>query len=203
MKDRIWPFVVGNNLFPIVLIALAGIAYLHFARSTERAPPIQETPSPAPIPKYVEKIIEKHHYLPSPDGKYQIQFLPKQELEKQRPGSVSPEVIRDKNQEIVARTEIEPTKYRTQVDAVRRVDPDRGIVDFRLDTRRLPRKFFDLKQEWHGGIYYGVTGDNILEAEARVNPLRLGAIETVVKGRVGVERNGGDLNGAVLVGIEY
>lgn len=204
MKDRIWPFVVGNNLFPIALCVLLFIAYLKYAHGPEQSPAKASVSTPAKVPKYVEKIIEKHHYIPGPGNNgYRIEFLPKKELESKAPGSVAPDVLSNDNAEVVARTEIEPSKYRTQVDAIRHVDPDRKVIDFRLDTRKLPRKFFDLKREWHGGIYYGILGRDILEAELALHPLRIGPVETVVRTTIGVDRDGSDLNGTLQVGIGF
>jgi hypothetical protein len=196
---RILSFVATSNLVPIALIVLAGFAYLKYARTPA---PVPATPGPvteAAVPKYVQKI-EHHHYYP-PAGTVE-QVLPKEDLEAAKPGSVSQDVLQDNAAQIVARTEIPAHGGPTQVDAIRRQGPD-NVARYSLDYRQLPPPFFDAKKEIRGGLYYGVAGENILEAEARLLPLRIGPIEGAVKGRVGLERDGHRLNGALLVGIEF
>lgn len=201
MKERIWPFVLGNNLIPVALIVLLTFAYLKYAPPTPPAltkPTVPQTASP---PKYVEKIIEKHYYTNIGEGG-RFFYLPKEELEKERPGSVSPEVLHDNNSQVVARTEIPPHKGNTQIDAIRKQD-DTGVARFHIDYRQLPPPFFSLKREIHGGIYYGLTGENILEGEVKINPLRIGPVETAIKARVGLEREDNRFNGQLLLGVEY
>jgi hypothetical protein len=201
VKDRLWLFVIGSNLSLIVLIALIGIVYLKYVRPTSETPSTKTiVTAAAPVPKYVERIIEKHHYLP-PSGA-RIEFLPKGELEAARPGSVTPEVLQDNTVQVVARSEVPPNAGPTMVDAIRK-EAD-GTVTYRLDYRPLPRAFFDLKKEYHVGLYGGLgsNGGKLLEAEGRFLPLRVGPVELVARTRMGFDDKEG-FYGAILFGVEH
>lgn len=204
---RIWSFATGNNLVPLVLIGLlAFFAYQRYARVIESKG--ENKPGPvvsAPSPKYVERIIEKHYYTEVVPG-VKEQILPKAELEKERPGSVSPAVKADNNADVVARIEVPPARGPTQVDAIRHKDrlPDNSILlRYTMDTRKLPASRFDFKKEWRFGAYYGPVGSNIAEVNVTSLPVRVFGYDAALQGRVGMERDGGRFNGQLLVGVEY
>lgn len=200
-------FVTGNNLFPLVVIGLlAFFAYQKFARVTESKSDFRPgVVTDAKTPGYVQKIIEKHYYHEIAPG-VREEYLPKEELERKKPGSVSPDVLQDNNAAVVARAEVPAHRGPIQVDAVRRreVGPDNAsTLKYSIDYRKLPPPAFDFKKEWRLGAYYGVAGLNVAEAQATVLPLRIYGVETAIQGRIGMEREGGRFNGQILVGVEY
>jgi hypothetical protein len=191
MKSRIWSFVLTSNLVPIVLIVLAGLAYLKYARTP--APAYVPQPGPTqyvPVPKKVETV--RTVEVPGPE---RIQLVP---VEIVREKLKWPELAADN---VLAVGSVPPHKGKTSVVAVGSIEDN--TLRTRLVMRQEPASFFDLKREIHGGVWYGAAGENIIEGEVMLNPLRIGPVETSIRGRVGLEREDHRLNGAVLVGIEF
>ena len=71
-----------------------------------------------------------------------------------------------------------------------------------LEYRQEAMPFWDLKREIHGGVYYGIAGQNMVEGQVRLNFLRTGPVNWNGQARVGVEKEG-KMNGALLVGVEF
>ena len=78
-----------------------------------------------------------------------------------------------------------------------------NVLRGELEYRQEATPFWGFEREFHGGVYYGLAGQNVVEGEVRAKLLRTGPINWGGKGRVGMEKDRGNLNGAILIGVEF
>jgi hypothetical protein len=124
-----------------------------------------------------------------------IEFFPREALAK---ASKIPDVPDN----TIVFGQVPPHGGKTTVFATLKPGAD-NVLRGGLEYRQEKMPFWDLKREIHGGVYYGIAGQNIIEGQVRLNFLRTGPVDWNGQGRVGIERDGGRMNGALLVGAEF
>lgn len=192
-----WKIPAKVVLIPYILLALALLAggvYLWLAPTTE---PIYK-PGPTSVqtvyePKWREKVGPPVPYL-VPTGA-RIEFFPNPALAK---GSK----IADAPDNVIAFGQVPKHTGKSTVFATLTPGLD-NVLRGGLEYRQEATPFWGFEREFHGGVYYGVAGPNIVVGQARVSPLRTGPVKWQAIGQLGVERDGGRLNGALLVGVEF
>ena len=183
-------------------LVLAICAFLIYLALTKPAPPIQQPQGPlvvAPLPpgkpgKVVERIIEKAVPVPGPK---EIIYLDKPAL-----GSAlkMPELafVHDN---VIAVATVAP--HRGNTTAIATIGPGADNVyrgGILLRQEKIP--FWGLEREWHGGVWYGVAGRNVIHGELEFIPLRTGPVYPSIKGIAGLESDG-NLNGQLLLGVRF
>jgi hypothetical protein len=186
----------GAVLIPLVAVALGILAAILWLRFADRPAPIY-VPGPGSVntvyeTKWRDRIKPVPYIVPT--GAV-MEFFPKIELAR-----VSK--IPDAPDNTIAFGQVPPHGGRTTVFATLKPGAD-NVLRGGLEYRQEAIPFWDLKREIHGGIYYGVAGQNSIEGQVRLNFLRTGPVNWNSQGRVGIERDGGRMNGALLVGAEF
>ncbi len=181
-KTALWHYI------PVVLVGLAALLYLRFARAP--IPTYQSAPQPvttATEPKSVAKV--ERVIVPGPE---RIVYLDRARVEGQLKWSPS---IPDN---VLAVAEIPEWRGKTTAIATARtVD---NVLSATVIYRQEPPKFFDLKREISLYAGYGSWGG--VEAGATLRPLRIGPVDTFGTGRVRTERDGA-VKAEGMLGVEY
>jgi len=190
---RIGAFAFGNNLVPLVLIALAAVAYLRYAPesmkpwSSKPTAPAAEASQPKPVVK-IERII-----VPGPE---RIQVIEKIEYVEKMPGALAPSTATDNASQVIASAEIPPHAGRAIATAILERGAD-NVGRGRIEVKDMPPKFVELKKEFGVRAGYGTGGLVLGEIYAR--PLRVGPVDVEVRGfGKRDDRSGADFGGVVL-----
>lgn len=175
-----------------VLGILALLLWLYISKET---PPVY-VPGPSSVKtvyetKWKDKVKPVPYLVPT--GAV-IEFFPKEALAKASK-------IPDAPDNVIAFGQVPPHGGKTTVFATLKTGAD-NVMRGGLEYRQEAMSFWELKRELHGGIYYGIAGQNMVEGQARLNFLRTGPVNWNGQARVGVEKEG-KMNGALLVGVEF
>lgn len=176
-----------------VLAILAVLLWLYIAKET----PAVYVPGPTSVhtvyePRWRGRVKPEVRLVPV---NARIEFLPRDQV-------VERSKIPDAPDDIIALGQVPPHGGKTTVFATLKEGKD-NVLRGGLDYRQEAMPFWQLKREFHGGAYYGVVGPNLAEVHGRVNFLRTGPVNWNGQGRIGIERDGGRLNAALLIGVEY
>jgi len=185
-----------NVLIPYILLFIGIVAFGLYIWLTPTAPPIY-IPGPTSVqtvyePKWKDKVTPVPYLVPT--GAV-IEFFPKEQL-------ATASKIPDAPDNTIAFGQVPKHSGNTTVFATLKPGQD-NVLRGGLEYRQESTPFWGFDREIHGGIYYGVIGLNQIEGQIRAKLLRTGTITWGAQGRVGIEKDGGRLNGAILVGIEY
>lgn len=181
---------VSTSYKPYLLTALlvvSAILYMRYAPS--RQPPPQE-PGPvveAPMPKTIEKVIEKIRVVKVP-GPERIVYLDKKEVATRLE---MPELHRIPDN-VLSVGKVAPSEG--EVTVVSTLSPE---GEGKILLRQEPRKFFQLQKEF--GVRAGIGTDTRVLGEVYARPLRIGDITVEVRGFVDQSNLHGTDYGAVIM----
>jgi len=191
-----WKNLFASRVFILIgTLALAVIVFLIYLRIAPRGQDIY-----LPGPTSVQTV-----YVPkwAKPGKTEVRIVPVNARIQffDRESVVKESKIQDAPDNIIALGQVPPHGGKTTVFATLKPGAD-NVLRGGLEYRQEPMSFWELKREIHGGVYYGIAGQNIAEAQARINFLRTGPANWQAQGRVGLESKG-KMNGALLIGVEF
>ena len=178
-------------------IALVGcIAFILWLRY---APPTSPSYTPdagpvvtAPVPKVVEKIIERLKVVTKP-GPERIVFIQKEPLAAKLE---MPELLSTADNVLSVAT-VKPHTGSTTV--VSTLSP---TGEGRILLRQEPPKFWDLKKEF--GVRAGFGSGNLILGEIYVRPLRIGPIDLEIRAYARrTDRDGSDFGGVLLLDYKF
>ena len=191
-----WGKLFASRVFILIgTLALAIGAFLVYLKIAGPGPPTY-IPGPTSVQKvYETKWKDRVKPVPYlvPSGTV-IEFFPREALAKASK-------IPDAPDNAIAFGQVPPHGGKTAVFATLKPGAD-NVMRGGLEYRQEAMPFWDLKREIHGGVYYGIAGQNMVEGQVRLNFLRTGPVNWNGQARVGVEKEG-KMNGALLVGVEF
>jgi hypothetical protein len=183
-------------LIPYILLFVGAIALGLYLWLTPSALPIY-IPGPTSVQKvYETKWKDRVKPVPYlvPTGAV-IEFFPQEKLAKASK-------IPDAPDNTIAFGQVPKHSGNTTIFSTLKMGQD-NVLRGGLEYRQEATPFWGWDREFHGGVYYGLVGTNQIEGQIRAKLLRTGPISWGAQGRLGMEKDGGRLNGAILLGIEY
>ena len=179
---------------PYVLLSVAVMLFLKYA--PESMKPWHQTPGPVTVAQPPKEIIRWRVKEVIVQGPERIVTLDKKELAVRLKW---PELASlDNGTNVLSAVNVSPSASRTT--AVTTLGPS-GQAQTLLRVEPMP--FFQVKREFSVNAKWLFLGHNLVEAEVRINPLRVGPVEIV--GAVGVEvrRDDQSFGPRAYVGAEY
>ncbi len=191
---KIGSVALSNNIVPIAVIALVGIAYLRYAPESWK--PWSSRPTPPAAQAQEPKVVTKIERVVIP-GPTRVEVIEKVKYVEKLPEALTPATASNPAAQIVASAEIPPHGGKAIATAILEAGAD-NVARGRIEVKELPAPFFQVKKEF--GIRAGMGTGGLVIGEFYARPLRLGPVE--VEARAFVQRENGtgaDFGGAVLV----
>ena len=189
---KIGSVALSNNLVPIVLIVLAGFAYLRYAPdsmkpwSSNPTAPATEATQPKPVVK-IERV-----YIPGPE---RVQVIEKIKYIEKMPDVLTPTTASDNASHVIASAEIPPHTGKTIATAI--LEQKDGVGIGRIETKQLKPPFLAVQKEF--GVRVGVGTGGSLLGELYARPARVGPLFIEIRGYgMRTDRAGADVGGMVL-----
>lgn len=198
-EKKWWSRLFANRVFThIGLLVLAIIAFWVYTKVTTTTPSVTEPQGGvviAPTPPEVDKKVPRKKEPTKPGTS--IEYFSKPEL-----ATVlkMPE-IKFMQDNVIAVAVVAPHRGKTTVLATIGLGSD-NVYRGGIDTRREAVPFWGWEREWHGGLWYGVSGRNKIQGELEFVPMRIGPVYPSTKGILGLE-DGGNMNGQLLLGVRF
>ena len=179
-------------LIPYVLLAVAVMLFMKYAKHIPNL--WQSQPGPVTVAQPAKEIVKwrvKEVLVPGPE---RIVTYPKAEL---ATALKMPELA-SVSGNITAAVEIQPHAGKTTAVSVLDNAGKTTIL-----TRQEPPPFFQVKREMSAEVRYLPLGFNVMEAEVKIRPLRLGPVEIVGGAGVEVRRHDQSFGPRAYAGFEY
>lgn len=195
MWAKIFDYAI-KRIVPAFIVVILVIVYMRFAHPKEKE--YFHTEKVVTIVKQPKAVVGvKPTEFQFPLGA-KIEFFPKDEIAKKLK---MPELAAQPGG-IIATGEVLPHRGKTTVVGLLTQGTDNTYRGSLL-SRQEPPPFFELSHDWSVGVYYGVTGNNVIQGEVEWSPARIGPVRPNAKGEIGMERDGGGFNGKILVGVKF
>ncbi|MFZ3043885.1 MAG: hypothetical protein WA058_02125 [Minisyncoccia bacterium] len=184
-----------NNGALIVLIVLAGFAYLRYAPDSLK--PWTNAPQPAIQPKdpavKIERVI-----IPGPE---RVRVIEKIKYIDKIPGVITPSTVQDNAAHVIASATIPPSVAGGTASAILRAGPD-GVGVGSIEYKPATPRFWAIQKEF--GIRAGMGTGGLVVGELYARPLRIGPIVVEVRGwGKRDDRSGADFGGAALIDYRF
>lgn len=191
-----WANVKKYLNYSQTIVLCASIAFILWLKYAPTVSPVTSTPgqvTSAPLPKPVEKIIEKIKVVRQPVER--VVYLEKAPLA----ASLKMPELKLEPGEPVAVASI--PSHTGPTTAIAMMDNVTG--ETRMVTRQEPTPFFEIKKEFRLQGRYLFAGANVAELDLNVLPVRLGPVNILAGVGAEMDRDSSTLRGRAFVGFEY